>query len=535
MVEYGNPVFASVMASSPEIATTHGVVRGINRNGIAVFRGIPYGADTATRRFLPPEKPAKWDGVLDCTKNGDICPQFGSSININADEGAHFSGAHPERFGAETEVMSENCLVLNVITPGIDARKRPVLFYIHGGGFAEGTGTLAIGSDDFCNEQDAVVVSINHRINIFGYLYLGGFDKKYESSGLAGMFDIILALKWVRDNIASFGGDPANVTIMGESGGGGKVSTLLAMDCAKGLFRNAVVESGSFPIATVSREQGTKMVKNLLRANGYSPDDWKVLLSKTSDEILGMMKTASVGFGFSPIADEIFLKYNFDGGYHAPETDEDVNLVIGCSEDELAGKRKMETYNLTDKTLRDALLAPFEAFGRPTDHGLCDEKNIDRVMDVIGRTGKPTEDANHKFSRVLSIATFGGTVDQLRCEASNPNRKKPVFAYLCAYDSQHPMYPNVKSMKYSWHTADLPYQLRIVLHPEADGISKIMSAAMGAFLRTGNPSTPEYPWPEFTASDRKTFVFDDECHIQSDPLGELYEVYYHSASPVKPL
>ena len=166
----------------------------------------------------------------------------------------------------------------------------------------------------------------------------------------------------------------------------------------------------------------------------------------------------------------------------------------------------------------------FSTFG-PASVALCNENNVDAVLDVLYRTRKDGQDANHLMNRVISIATFGSAVAQMRAEASNKNRKKPLYAYLVAYDSQHPMYPDIKGMKYSWHTADLPLQLRIVLNPESEQMSKTMSNALGAFVRSCDPSTEELYWPPYTIEDRKTMVFDDICHIEKEPLAELYEAF----------
>ena len=177
------------------MATTRlGQVRGEGREGVAVFRGIPYGADCGgARRFLPPLPAQPWQGVRDCTRNGPYAVQFGVSISGSEGFGPYFSGGHPERFGVAEERQGEDCLVLNVVTPGLTG-KRPVVVYLHGGGFASGSGTLVLGADAWAREEDLVVVGVNHRLNVFGYLYLGGLDDRYAESGMAGMLDLVLAL-----------------------------------------------------------------------------------------------------------------------------------------------------------------------------------------------------------------------------------------------------------------------------------------------------------------------------------------------------
>ena len=198
----------------PIVETGAGKVRGVVQGGTHIFRGVPYGASTAgSNRFMPPRKPEPWTGVREAFQNGPTAPQLGSSPNaliLNHKEPA---------------VQGEDCLVINVFTPGVnDGRKRPVMVWLHGGGFASGAGSAhAFDGTYLARSGDVVVVSVNHRLNIFGYLYLAdaGGDK-YADSGNAGLLDIVAVLEWVRENIAHFGGSPGNVTIFGQSGGGSK-------------------------------------------------------------------------------------------------------------------------------------------------------------------------------------------------------------------------------------------------------------------------------------------------------------------------
>lgn len=536
--------YGKVMTDAPVVETTYGKIRGENRNGVAIFRGIPYGGNCdGERRFLPPVKPEAWEEIRDCTVNGPIAVQFGTSISGSGDFGAYFSGGRPELFGCDKEVQSENCLVLNVLTPGIDAQKRPVVVYIHGGGFASGSGTLVLGADKWCREEDMVVVGINHRLNVFGALYLGDLDPAYADSGMAGMLDCVLALEWVRDNIEAFGGDPAQVTIMGESGGGGKVNNLMAMKCAQGLFKKAIVESGSGAPGRSGREEGTRLAKALLAELKIPETDIKKLLEVPAERILEATGKIGAFMQFSPIGDDRSLPYNPEGKYQ--EIDPSLPLLVGASLEEIAAfAEPMEDY--TWEQLREDLLEPARAAqaakeaqekaaaegkklwspdaGRksPALRGVdwINEKNLDEVIAAY-REANPKADAQHVFYEIGSMGSFlgAGAFEQAMAKAKEDRGK--VYHYFVTFQAPHPRYPN---LKFAWHTADLPLQMRIVGDPGSEKLSKAMGHAWGAFIRTGNPSTEELEWPEFDTQNRKTMILDDTCHVEEDPTKAYREI-----------
>src|SRR6185312_6368834 len=236
-------------ARSVVAQTKAGRVRGLMEHGVHVFKGVRYGADTAMRRFLPPLPPPPWNAIQDATRYGPGCPQR----------------------GALGKSASEDCLFLNVWTPGLrDGGARPVLFYIHGGAFDEGSGSSPLyDGSQLCRRGDVVVVTVNHRLNAFGYLYLGRLAApEYAESGNVGMLDLILALGWVRDNIAALGGDPHRVMLFGQSGGGAKIATLMAMPAAQGLFHRAATMSGeqitaSGPLHATQRAQAYLQALNI--------------------------------------------------------------------------------------------------------------------------------------------------------------------------------------------------------------------------------------------------------------------------------
>src|SRR5580704_9575892 len=268
-------------SSSPVIETTEGKIRGSMEDKVSAFRGVPYGASTAASgRFLPPQKPQPWSGVKDTVELGHRSPQGPS-------------GLIPEVAAVDVgEPAGEDCLVLNVWTPSATpGRKRPVMVWLHGGGFTSGSGGFKIYDGvNLAARHDVVVVTVNHRLNAFGYLYLADLGgAKYANSSNVGMLDIVSALEWVRDNISNFGGDPANVTIFGQSGGAAKVSTLLAMPGAQGLFHRAVIES-SASIRGISRDAANKNTEAFLAKVGLKPNQIDELQNLPVDRLLqGLM------------------------------------------------------------------------------------------------------------------------------------------------------------------------------------------------------------------------------------------------------
>lgn len=505
---------ASVTEQTPVVKTTHGAVQGQNRRGIAVFRGIPYGGNCGgERRFLPPQPAENWEGVRDCTKNGPVAMQRAGSISAGTSPfNIYFSGKHPEEIGWEDEVFSENCLVLNVLTPGIDEKKRPVVVYIHGGGFLSGSGTLTLGADAWCDEEDIVVVGINHRLNIFGALYLGDLDPKYADSGMAGMLDCVLALEWVRDNIAAFGGDPDRVTIMGESGGGQKVNTLLAMERAKGLFCRAIVESGSGLPGAFHKDTATMMALKVLGALSIDPKDLDKLMDVPAEDLLVAME--STGAVFTPVADEICIPYSPDA---YTEADPVVPLMVGASEEELAifMPPRGDEYRMED--LRKELLDNAEkkaAAGMSGTSVPVTESTVDRFIEQYRGHDEKSVSPYHLYMQMLSMSSLLGAGAFAQAMQKAEKKQGPVYHYFVTYDAY---IPGAEQYRYSWHTADLPLQMRVVMYPEMEDLSRKMAHSWAAFIRTGSPDTPELPWPAFSLENRETMVWDEECRVEHDP------------------
>src|SRR5579863_10015603 len=308
----------------PIVETSSGKIRGVIQGSTHIFRGIPYGASTAgSNRFMPPRKPEPWTGVRDTFQNGSTAPQLSAPPNaliLNHKEPA---------------LQGEDCLVINLFTPGLnDGRKRPVMVWLHGGGFASGAGSAhSFDGTYLARSGDVVVVSVNHRLNIFGYLYLadaGG--EKYADSGNAGLLDVVAVLEWVRDNISHFGGNPGNVTIFGQSGGGLKISTLLAMPPAKGLFHKAIIESGSL-LKGIHREDANKTTERVLAKLGLHANQVDELQKFSVDRLLSAIDNRGSApgtppFNIAPVVDGRALPRDpFDPT--APDISAEVPLIVG--------------------------------------------------------------------------------------------------------------------------------------------------------------------------------------------------------------
>jgi para-nitrobenzyl esterase len=372
------------------------------------------------------------------------------------------------------------------------------MIYIHGGGFAQGSGALTLLADRFVAEENIVLVGVNHRLNVFGYTYLGDLDPKYANSGNVGQLDLVMSLKWVRDNIANFGGDPSNVTIFGESGGGAKISCLMAMPEAKGLFRRAVIESGSAR-SVRTKEAATEDTKKMLEALNLTPAEVGKLQSISADQLLSASRRNG------PLVDGLSVpRQTWASG--APPESTGIPLIVGNDKEEarVFSVGDPELYSLDWQTLP----------GRVIKSGIPQDK-ADMVIAKY-RELHPNETASDIYFMIA--ADRGARTNAVRqAQAKLAQNSGDVYMYYFAWAT--PIYGG--KLK-AFHTAELPLAVRLVLNPEAEGLSKQIAGAWAAFARTGDPNHAGLPrWEKYSTAKKSTMVFDAEKTALVDKPGEV--------------
>jgi para-nitrobenzyl esterase len=512
---------AKADTAGPIVQTSNGPVRGSTSGPIQVFKGIRYGAPpTGPLRFMPPQKPAPWTAVADATAFGAPAVQMplGTAAQEPKTELAKsLQVVYPTL--AEWKSGKEDCLFLNVWTPSTSGGKRPVMVWLHGGGFAYGSGAWpAYDGTNLAKRGDVVVVTLNHRLNAFGYLELADLaGPAFAKSGSAGMLDIVLALEWVRDNAAGFGGDPGNVTIFGESGGGAKVCNLLAMPSAQGLFHKAIVESGP-ALKALPRELATADAKEILAELKIAPTDMKALQSVPADAIMKAAYAVSARRG--PGAEIRFLGPVLDGHVlpsdpfdpAAPAISANVPILIGTNKDEMT-----------------LFLAGEPWFGKLTDDQLAAQARMmagpksDALLAALRKT-YPGYSPSYLNAQVLTSTFMLG--DSIRlAERKAAQNAAPVYMYQLTWET-----PVGAGVFKSPHTLEIPFVFDTVEStrplvgpgPEPQKLADQMSSAWIAFARTGNPNNPAIPaWPAYTAERRATMEFDVQSKVVEDPASDV--------------
>jgi para-nitrobenzyl esterase len=500
--------------SGPIAKTAYGQVRGYVNEGVNVFKGIPYGAPTSgANRFMPPRPPQPWTGVRDALDYGPSTPQSDPTAQRRPSATSALIGELSDR------PESEDCLVLNVWTRGLaDGGKRPVMFWIHGGGFQAGSGSSpGYDGTNLCKRGDVVVVTINHRLNIMGFLYLGELGgEEFANTGNVGMLDIVQALKWVRENIENFGGDPNRVMIFGESGGGRKVGTLLGMPDAKGLFHSAVIQSGP-SIKNITREDATFAARAVLDELQIPHNEFRKLQEVPLDKLMPAYFRASAKHrfnhtttGFAPVVDGRVLPQHIFHPTASPVMPE-VPLIVGTNRTELTLQMvgDTEAFKLDEEGLKRRAA---EVFG-------------DKAESLIAtyRRAEPKASPSELFFLLVSDLRYCAPLMKI-AERRAALGGAPVYHYYFTWQT-----PVLGGRLMSPHALEIAFVFDNTERsarftgggPRPAALADKMSDAWIAFARTGSPDTPKLPkWTPYDAKTRATMVFDDRSEVVSDPAKE---------------
>ena len=511
-----------------KVETASGWVRGGHCRGALVFKGIPYAGDVSGKnrfKIAPPVKP--WTGVFDATHLGP--PTLQRPKNT---------------YGEQEPAQDENCLVLNVWTPAVnDHRKRPVMFYIHGGGYVTGSGgSPTQDGSRLAATYDVVVVACNHRLGLMGYLYLGDLDSSYANDANAGMQDLVAALNWVKTNLAAFGGDPHNVTIFGESGGGGKVSTLMAMPSAAGLFHKAGIESGAW-LTRMNKDVASETALRLLKALNLSTKDLHRLTELPAQTLLDLQIAGEDNKGplmiatdpanpvkhnasddespghFAPLVDGKILPVQpFDPA--APALAAHIPLMIGSNHDEATFffRDQPEIFSMNNQQLVTRLLAQFG-------------DNADRVLNAYHKA-MPDASPSELFIAIATARSVGFGNDTITLASLKSAQPAAVYLYRYDYESNFPIAGTSSTLR-AGHATDIgPTFLNYDepgLHGNGPGVaqaSRNLSALWTSFARTGKPSARGVPeWPRYNTKSRPTMLVNTTCHVVDDPNADIRKMW----------
>jgi para-nitrobenzyl esterase len=494
------PLFADTGGTSVEISS--GKLQGYEANGVRIFKGVPYGAPTGGKaRFKAPQPVAPWTGVRQANAYGPAAPQGASMLPAPTQSTA------PPLLGDDAR-FSEDCLYLNVWTPALSG-KRPVMVWLHGGGFSAGSGASPVSDGaNLARAHDVVVLTINHRLNAFGYLDLSEIaGDEYADSSMAGMLDIVLALEWVKENISRFGGDPNNVTIFGESGGARKVSVLMATPPAQELFHRAIVQSGS-ALRMDTRAVGTERAEKLLAALELEKGEIGKLLAMPAERLLAAADSVARTDGqFRPTTGSPSLPaHPFDPT--APTMSADVPMMIGT--------------NLTEVSIvmgRDPkILALDEAGLLARIKGLVPENEAARVLETYKRVYPGMSPGEIMFRVGTDRSYFLDSTIQAERKAAL--ERAPAFLY--SFNWMQPMGDDGRM--HSPHGSEIAFAFRNVHLARGENpapLADLMSECWATFARTGNPSTQRLSWTQYDAARRPTMIFDTQSRMENDPRGEL--------------
>jgi para-nitrobenzyl esterase len=495
------------------IQTSYGMVQGVQEGTISSWKGIPYAQPPlGARRFRPPQPLEAWPGVLQATQFGPMAMQ-------------------PPSLPAELLrrlSMSEDCLTLNIWSPGADAQLRPVLVWIHGGGWLIGSGRLHDGTS-LATLGDVVVVTLNYRLGPFGFLHLAELGGEgYAASGNCGILDQVAALQWIQENIAAFGGDPHRVMVFGESAGAMSIGTLLALPAAQGLFQQAILQSGTVgPIR--SNTEATTLARTFLKILDVSPEALSPLEHISAERLVEAASTLPDGQGTTGMGDMIHFAPVIDGVLLpqpplqavASGVAKRIPIIVGTTKDECL------FYPFADATWREA----------------DDETLIRRVKQQVGATWPSVapfflgdqSDEQPLLKRLLALLTFDQFIfPAIQLAEAQVRQGAPVWFYR--FDWHSPLFggaAHTLDRIFVWNltenpaiqhmTGDVPQRVQLAQH---------MQRAWIAFARSGDPTIQELPtWPRYDLEQRATMLFNRESTIQSDPNARARQIWANAVSP----
>jgi para-nitrobenzyl esterase len=504
---------ATAAAPSGAVAETgYGRVEGRLEDGVFVFKGIRYGADTSSTRFAAPAAPAPWEDVRPALDYGASCPQ-----TPTGNPGGLFTSWRP----VPEPPMGEDCLFLNVWTPALaDGGKRPVMVWLHGGGFTTGSGSsTAYEGTRLARRGDVVVVTLNHRLNVFGYLALGHYGEGFEDSSVAGVLDMVQALEWVRDNIEGFGGDPDTVTIFGESGGGAKVSTLMTTPRATGLFHRAVVQSGAmlrFPEQAAARAAADRVVANL----GLSAETIGQVRSLPVETIREAL--TDTGAATAPSVDgRTLTRHPFEPD--AAPAGRDVPLMLGTNRTESSlflGAADPAVFDLSWAGLEGAMAAAYP------------DRNVAGIIAGYRELTPQATPSDVYFEATTDARWLAGHVQQAQRKTEQGGA--PAYLYLFDWDTP------VDGGKWrSPHALEIGFVFDNVANSETmsgvgeaqQRVADIMADTWIAFARTGDPNNPRIPhWPPYDLEQRPVMVLDESPEVVNDARGAQRALFDDGAS-----
>lgn len=505
-----------VAADQAIVETTAGKVRGYVHNKVYTYKGIPYGAPTdGKNRYMPPVKPSPWKEVRNTLVYGPVCPQ-----KQNTD---WFREELAFLYQWNDGLQHEDCLRLNVWTPSInDQKKRPVMCWIHGGAFSTGSSQNhpSYDGENLCQLGDVVVVSVNHRLNAFGYMDLSPYGEKYAASGNLGMLDLVASLEWVRDNISRFGGDRNNVTIFGQSGGGTKVITLMAMPAAKGLFHKAISQSNSIVQMsskayaaewTVHFLQELKLDKTNIDLIQELPAYRILEASAIAEKKMGSTVPHDVGrAGLQPVVDgQLLPQHPFDPV--APEMSAHIPFMVGTTRNEgLASIDNAALEELTEAGLQEMIIQRLPGKGA----------EVYKVLRNTFPAVKPAE--------IISYISPQNAMAFLQARRKADQQGAPVYLYMFSWHT-----PVLDGRPRSFHCSEIPFVFANTARCEnytggtkaASTLAATMARAWINFARTGNPNHAGLPeWPSFQQQPGATMVFNTASKLMTDPDHKAREI-----------